>query len=131
MIKNFDEVKKQLAELSDVVNKFKSEQVQLKIVEIVFRGAGIEVEESDGESDPPPAPKKRARRKKNKGTAATPEAGSAKKRATSGTGPGPLSNNSFRRAFSIRSEPLVPLLTIARPRLGTLRTMSCLAPSDA
>lgn len=30
MIKNFDEVKKQLGELSDVVNKFKSEQVQLK-----------------------------------------------------------------------------------------------------
>ncbi len=30
----------QLAQLSDVINRFKSEQVQLKIVELVFRGVG-------------------------------------------------------------------------------------------
>jgi len=40
MIKNFEEIKKQLGELSDVLNKFKSEQVQLRIVELVFRGTG-------------------------------------------------------------------------------------------
>ena len=36
MISNFDEVKKQLSELSEVINKFKSEAVQLRIVEIVL-----------------------------------------------------------------------------------------------
>ena len=36
MISNFNEVKMQLAELSEVINKFKSEAVQLRIVEIVL-----------------------------------------------------------------------------------------------
>ena len=36
MISNFDEVKIQLSELSEVINKFKSEAVQLRIVEIVL-----------------------------------------------------------------------------------------------
>lgn len=38
---NFEEVKKQLAELSEVVNKFKSEAVQLRIVDLVFAGAKV------------------------------------------------------------------------------------------
>jgi hypothetical protein len=37
MIKNFEEIKKQLSELSGVINSFKSESVQLKIVELIFR----------------------------------------------------------------------------------------------
>jgi len=41
MIKNFEEVKKLLAELSEVVNKFKSEAVQLRIVELVFTGGTL------------------------------------------------------------------------------------------
>jgi hypothetical protein len=86
MIKNFEEVKKQLAELSDAVNKFKSEQVQLKIVELIFRGAGADEDHSEDPSNP--APKKRVRRNKGKGTAAAAQdTGSAKKRAASGTGP--------------------------------------------
>jgi hypothetical protein len=36
MIENFDEVKRQLKELSDVINAFKSESVQLRIIELVF-----------------------------------------------------------------------------------------------
>lgn len=89
MIKNFDEVKKQLGELSDVVNKFKSEQVQLKIVELVFRGAGVDPESPDTDANPPPLAKKRARRGKSKGSAGAPEAANGKKRATTGTGPMP------------------------------------------
>jgi hypothetical protein len=50
VIRNFEEVKKQLVELSDVVNKFQSEQVQLKIVELVFQGAGVDLEQSDEKS---------------------------------------------------------------------------------
>ena len=48
MIKNFDEVKMQLGELSDVVNKFKSEQFQLKIVDLVFRGARVDPDPRSG-----------------------------------------------------------------------------------
>jgi len=36
MIKNFDEVKQQLKELAEIVNSFKSEAVQLRLVELVF-----------------------------------------------------------------------------------------------
>jgi hypothetical protein len=36
MIRNFEETKKQLNELSGVINSFKSEAVQLKIIEMIF-----------------------------------------------------------------------------------------------
>jgi len=37
MIKNFDELKKQLQELSAVINSFKSEAVQLRLVELILQ----------------------------------------------------------------------------------------------
>src|SRR5258708_4747161 len=42
MIKNFDEIKKQLADLTDVINGYKSEAVQLKIIESLLSGFGPE-----------------------------------------------------------------------------------------
>lgn len=50
MIGNFDEVKKQLSELSEVINKFKSEAVQLRIVEIVL-GNGASYGSADEAQD--------------------------------------------------------------------------------
>jgi hypothetical protein len=47
MIKNFDAVKRQLEELSDAINKFKSEAVQLKIVELIFKNAGLSSDEEE------------------------------------------------------------------------------------
>lgn len=38
MIKNFDKVKLQLSELAEVLNKFNSEAVQLKVVELLLGG---------------------------------------------------------------------------------------------
>lgn len=40
MNKNFIELKKQLAELSETINKFDSEAVQLRIVELLFNQSG-------------------------------------------------------------------------------------------
>ncbi|WP_163268127.1 hypothetical protein [Chelativorans alearense] len=40
MNKNFHELKRQLAELSETINKFESEAVQLRIVELLFNQAG-------------------------------------------------------------------------------------------
>jgi len=37
MLKNFDELKKELTQLASVINLYKSEAVQLKIVELVFQ----------------------------------------------------------------------------------------------
>ena len=42
MIKNFEEIKSQLKDLSGIINGFKSEAVQLRIVELVF---GLEPED--------------------------------------------------------------------------------------
>jgi hypothetical protein len=36
MFKDFENTKKQLSELADIVNKFKSESVQLKLLELLF-----------------------------------------------------------------------------------------------
>ncbi len=41
MLKDFDELKRQLSELSDVINKFSSEAVQLRIVDHVFGAEAI------------------------------------------------------------------------------------------
>lgn len=48
MIKNFAELRKQLEDLSSVINSFKSEAVQLRIVELIFRGKS---EEDDPQPD--------------------------------------------------------------------------------
>lgn len=37
MISNFEQMKAQLAELANVINAFKSEAVQLRIVELIFQ----------------------------------------------------------------------------------------------
>jgi hypothetical protein len=42
MIKNFDTTKAQLRELAEVINAFKSEAVQLRLVELVFDAASTE-----------------------------------------------------------------------------------------
>lgn len=60
MIKNFEEIKKQLSELSTVINSFKSEAVQLKIVDLIFGFEEEEVEQMPEET----ASKRKVRKKK-------------------------------------------------------------------
>lgn len=53
MFKDFELLKKQLTELSQALNGFKSEAVQLRIVELLFKSRGlddIEVEEPSNDS---------------------------------------------------------------------------------
>jgi hypothetical protein len=45
MIKDFESIKKQLQELAGVINGFKSEAVQLKVVELLFQRMGIKQED--------------------------------------------------------------------------------------
>ncbi|MBN9334832.1 hypothetical protein [Devosia sp.] len=61
MIQDFDEIKRQLSELSEVINKFNSEAVQLRIVELIF---GIDQSDADKSVPPPEAPPKTRGRKK-------------------------------------------------------------------
>ena len=66
MIKNFQELKKQLEELSSVINSFESESVQLRIVKLIFKRESNESDEEFGDLIAP-QPKKPRRRKKAPG----------------------------------------------------------------
>ncbi|MDA8120140.1 MAG: hypothetical protein M0Z85_08930 [Gammaproteobacteria bacterium] len=63
MFKDFDGTKKQLAELAEIVNKFKSEAVQLKLLELLFDTTPQNIDE-DAKSSKSSMSKKGARRKK-------------------------------------------------------------------
>jgi hypothetical protein len=89
MIQNFEEVKKQLAELSEVVNKFKSEAVQLRIVELVFAAAKLPVNGDTFDELESPASPKRAKKKRKAAadSANGDKASGAKKKRAAGSGP--------------------------------------------
>lgn len=68
MIKNFAELQKQLKELSSTVNAFKSEAVQLRVVELILGGVADE-DKAPANSGSQLAPRRiasRGRRKKKK-----------------------------------------------------------------
>lgn len=87
MIKNFDEIKVQLKDLSEVINGFKSEAVQLRIVELVFRLGDNEEVDDEAET---PAKKSKPKRKpaKNRVTQKTGEAPTVKKGGKRSSGQG-------------------------------------------
>jgi hypothetical protein len=89
VIKNFEEIKKQLGELVDIVNGFKSELVQLRVVEAILANLGapppgspkVEKDEpDDSESVATAAGKKKSHKKAAKGgTPGTSKPASSKK----------------------------------------------------
>lgn len=81
MIHNFEEIKKQLNELSSVINSFKSEAVQLKIIEMVFSRVSSSTAVVHS---PPISPISAKRRNKSPITAAHGEKQSS--RVSSGSG---------------------------------------------
>jgi hypothetical protein len=89
MIKNFEETKQQLAERATVLNSFKSEAVQLRIVELVLQGAasgGAASEDDDEDTKPPPKARKR-RPGVPKSTANGAAQGTKNRRRIGGSGP--------------------------------------------
>jgi hypothetical protein len=82
MIEDFENVKKQLSELADVVNRFKSEAVQLRIIELILGDDHVDAEEVRAT---PPAPRKKRRRTSGNKTAAK-SSGAAEKSKTKKNG---------------------------------------------
>lgn len=98
MINDFETVKLQLGQLAEVVNKFTSEAVQLRIVEIVLgdkRHSPATAEVSSEKEADQQAPKRKARRKSR----------TVKKDLTNGSEEAPEVNRSRRSGKS-------PLLTL-------------------
>lgn len=78
MIKDFDTVREQLKELSGIINSYKSEAVQLRLVELIF-GSSVTLPTTNTDLDTPeavilPSPKKRGRKKATRSTQGTTDA---------------------------------------------------------
>lgn len=86
MFKDFENTKKQLSELADTINKFKSEAVQLRLLELLFdaRPHGIDTRVPE----PKPANSRKAKRKQSPviPTTESPAKSKVKKQPSSGTG---------------------------------------------
>jgi len=86
MLKNFDEIKSQLAELAPIINSFKSEAVQRRIVDLIFNGARIEESDLEGELTEQTSEEKPKRKAKRKANGANTSS-KAPKNKTTGSGP--------------------------------------------
>ena len=84
MIKNFNEIKGQLRELAEIINSFKSEAVQLRLVEMVFEATeshdSSKLANGDEGSDDRKGSRRRAPRVSRKASKQT-DSGSAKAKA--------------------------------------------------
>jgi len=84
MLKDFDNIKDQLKELAEIVNSFKSEQVQLRIIELLLGDSNLELPREDQKT------RKKVTRKSSKKEKAPKETNSNKNaspKAQAGTGP--------------------------------------------
>lgn len=64
MIKNLNIIKQQLSELASVINSFKSESVQLRIVELLLQGTSIFSEENTPDENAKTGSRRRGRKAK-------------------------------------------------------------------
>lgn len=88
MIDNFEEVKNQLRELADVINKFTSEAVQLRIVELVLGGTShASPTDADSSKDELEVPSPRRRAKKRTKLSGASSDVAKKKPSPAGQGP--------------------------------------------
>ena len=88
MIDDFDNVKKELIELATVLNTFKSEAVQVRIVELLLGTNESAVDEESPARSPSVRPKRKTKRKtaKKKKVAKKDAAAKPRRAATGGTG---------------------------------------------
>lgn len=119
MIDNFEEVRRQLKELATVINTFKSEAVQLRIVEIVLAGSSL------GKRDRPeeqPEVKNHARRRRkapkpaakgNKG-----DEGSPSRRRSSGAGAVATLANIYEQGFFSKPRTISDIVTHCETNLA-------------
>jgi hypothetical protein len=104
MIKNFDETKKQLNELAPIINAFKSEAVQLRIVELVLQGktsasdSGEPADDFEDDTSQQQDRRPRVRRKPKKTVPTGADARSSRRRSL-GTGPASLLEILIRDGF--------------------------------
>jgi hypothetical protein len=86
MIENFEKIKKDLSELASIINNFKSEAVQLRLVELIFSGSRVlAVSDTSDQSGKHPI-RGRQRKRRVKTTESSEGDKAAKSHGASGTG---------------------------------------------
>lgn len=135
MIRNFEEVKKQLTQLSNVVNRFKSEQVQLKIVDLIFRNAGLDIGRSESADDIQAQPAGKAKRgRRHSARSRSPRSASAaanskqKKTAKAkGSGPAAILHSLLDKGFFDKKKTISDVVTHCKNNLARAIPMNQLS----
>jgi len=103
MIQNFDLLKQQLSELSPIINSFKSETVQLKVIELIFAQAvgAISAAKTTDDVSPIAASSKPRKRKATRAKAGPSENAEAKpvRGKTGRPGPGAMVEQLITEGF--------------------------------
>lgn len=118
MFKDFNTTKKQLVELADIVNTFKSEAVQLKLLELLFDATPHE-DETEASPPEPQKPKKRTRKKASpakKSTKSDNGANGSKK--TSSFGPVSILNKLHEEGFFSKARTIADICQHADTNLA-------------
>lgn len=125
MIKNFDLIKDQLSQLAPIINGFKSEAVQLKIIELVLTGTEEVEVKNTGKSDSTQRRKKPPARKAKisvggDGKETLPKAKGKKtgKRIGTSSRPGPLEmvNRLISEGFFNKKKSLNEILVFCKEK---------------
>lgn len=134
MISNFDEVKRQLSELSEVINKFKSEAVQLRIVEIVLGEATVdrnldeEAEIEDTVLTKPKRRKRKAARTTSKKAGATDTQPTATKARSRGHGAGSVLTQLIESGFFSKPRTIGEIVSHSEEKLAHKFKSSAFSP---
>ena len=130
MISNFDEVKRQLSELSEVINTFNSEAVQLRIVEIVLGDGASERDQArlDVSDDPKPKSSPRKKRKAAIATTGKPDAPSTTKARPRGQGAGTVLNDLIEAGFFSKPKTIGEIVAHSEEKLARKFKSSAFSP---
>ena len=101
MIKNFESTKKQLSELAEIINSFKSEAVQLRIIDLFLGNSPEEELQSEDplKNNVQSAQKSKHRKKKTSAIKAESASDTHKKTAPAGTGAAAILNQMVTTDF--------------------------------
>jgi len=119
MIDNFDLVKKQLKELAAVINEFKSEAVQMRVVELLFQKMGLEPTDI-GESGDKKDKVTKKKDKRPRTSTKTKEKKTRVKRVSKGgrPGPGTMLNELIEKEFFKKPRVVQDIVNHCKSKTG-------------
>jgi hypothetical protein len=119
MIKDFDIMKQQLRDLAGILNDFKSEAVQLRVVEFLFQQLGIEPQHIEGRKGAAEKQKKDVIRKSKSGIKEKEKKARAKRVSKGGRpGPGAIISQLIAEGFFKKPKLVQDIITHCQSKSG-------------